>query len=220
VFGIGGGYHMLGQKIYTQSSGGSRDEIPGLGLLPTITENMGMNIRSRSSGTIEGAQGMLGMLNGCRVEGFEFVSGATRIVGRADNFIVKSYDDAFFGAAGKGNDGGKDGDVGGGGSGGGGGNGGGSGGVIDSGYGGINSAVDNMRDGCSIGNVAGFNMHGFFDSAECRKALIDMLCSAKGIPAPHAAFDYAAYRETQYNALAGAIRENIDIGYIYGLLGK
>jgi len=68
-------------------------------------------------------------------------------------------------------------------------------------------------DGCQRGSVYGTYLHGFFDTAACREALIK---SFSGEPAE--AFDYAAYRERQYDALAAAVRENLDMKLIYRIL--
>ena len=74
-------------------------------------------------------------------------------------------------------------------------------------------------DGCFCKNVLGSYLHGFFDSASCRAALLTMLCAARGIDARELAwFDYAAYKEQQYDALANGIRENLDMSLIYRIL--
>ncbi len=55
---------------------------------------------------------------------------------------------------------------------------------------------------------------------ECREALLKKLCDMKGISFDEASvFDYAAYKEKQYDILADAIRENVDMDMIYGIMG-
>jgi adenosylcobyric acid synthase len=55
---------------------------------------------------------------------------------------------------------------------------------------------------------------------ECREALLKKLCAMKGIEYDSAAvFDYAAYKEKQYDILADAIRENVDMHMIYKMMG-
>jgi adenosylcobyric acid synthase len=78
---------------------------------------------------------------------------------------------------------------------------------------------DGGADGCAFGNVAGTYFHGFFDSADCRMSLIKALYKIKGISAPGDTFDFKAYKAKQYNKLADAVRENLDMGFIYSLLG-
>ena len=68
-------------------------------------------------------------------------------------------------------------------------------------------------------SVLGSYLHGFFDSAECRKALLAVLCKRKGIdPAELSVFDYGAYKERQYDLLADGIRNALDMKMIYKIL--
>ena len=82
------------------------------------------------------------------------------------------------------------------------------------------AVLDNGHsDGCAAGNVLGSYLHGFFDSAECRKAVLSTLCGRKGIdPAELAVFDYKAYKEKQYDILADGVRSNLDMKMIYRIL--
>ena len=82
------------------------------------------------------------------------------------------------------------------------------------------AALDNGHsDGCACGNVLGSYLHGFFDSAECRKAVLAVLCKKKDIdPAELAVFDYASYKEKQYDILADGVRNNLDMKMIYRIL--
>ena len=68
--------------------------------------------------------------------------------------------------------------------------------------------------------VFGSYLHGFFDRAEVRSALVEMLCRKKGITLDlkAGAFDYQAYKEQQYDALAAAVRESLDMKLIYQIL--
>ena len=82
------------------------------------------------------------------------------------------------------------------------------------------AALDNGHsDGCAAGNVLGSYLHGFFDSAACRKAVLAVLCREKGLdPAELTVFDYAAYKEKQYDLLADGVRNNLDMKMIYRIL--
>ena len=82
------------------------------------------------------------------------------------------------------------------------------------------AALDNGHsDGCASGNVLGSYLHGFFDSAQCRKAILAVLCRQKGIdPAELAVFDYKAYKEKQFDILADGIRSSLDMDMIYRIL--
>ena len=74
-------------------------------------------------------------------------------------------------------------------------------------------------DGCRSGNIYGTYLHGFFDTAECRSYFLDLICGRKGIDrGEFADFDYAAYKEEQFDILADAVRENLDMDLIYRIL--
>ncbi len=75
------------------------------------------------------------------------------------------------------------------------------------------------KDGCRSGSVFGTYLHGFFDTAASREAMLRLLCSLKGIdPAALTAFDYAAHKEEQYDLLADAVRGGLDMDLIYRIL--
>jgi len=167
IFGVCGGYQMLGQDIRDSENMEGGGEISGLGLLPISTEFFAEKTRLRTTGKIVGAKGVLSALNESSVEGYEIHMGLSRFTGKAPSLVMKE---------------------------------------------------DGSADGCVIGNVAGTYLHGFFDSADCRLALIKTLCDKKGISAPNRAFDFAAYKNEQYNKLADGVRENLDMEFIYRLL--
>lgn len=73
-------------------------------------------------------------------------------------------------------------------------------------------------EGCVLGNVYGSYLHGFFDSAACREAVLSSLCKKKGVSLKMEAFDLKAYKESQYDLLAKGIRESLDMKLIYGIL--
>ncbi|MBR4992622.1 MAG: cobyric acid synthase [Lachnospiraceae bacterium] len=77
IFGICGGYQMLGRKIEDPEGvecGGCED---GLNLLPVETSLKGRKIRSEFTGIVEGATGVLQSLKGKNVEGYEIHMGVT-----------------------------------------------------------------------------------------------------------------------------------------------
>jgi len=80
--------------------------------------------------------------------------------------------------------------------------------------------LDNgLTDGCFQGNVLGSYLHGFFDSDSCRNALLRILCEKKGLtPDSFGSFDYAAHKQRQYDTLAQAVREGLDMELIYRIL--
>ncbi|MDR2492846.1 MAG: cobyric acid synthase CobQ, partial [Coriobacteriales bacterium] len=77
---------------------------------------------------------------------------------------------------------------------------------------------DGTLDGCQQGNIYGCYLHGFFDSASCRKALLTALCASKGIELQTHDFDLAAYRDEQYDILATGLRKHLNMDLIYQII--
>ncbi len=73
-------------------------------------------------------------------------------------------------------------------------------------------------DGCQSGNVYGCYLHGFFDAAECREAVLFALCDRKGVSLQETSFDLKAYKETQYDRLADGVRAHLNMELIYRIL--
>lgn len=74
------------------------------------------------------------------------------------------------------------------------------------------------EDGCIQGSVMGSYLHGFFDEAESRTALLTALCEKKGVSLEAPALDWEDYQETQYKKLAQALRESLDLTLIHRIL--
>ncbi len=69
------------------------------------------------------------------------------------------------------------------------------------------------------GNVYGSYLHGLFDTEGVAKAVIRALFEAKGIdPASVTAFDMESFKESQYDKLADALRQALDMQAIYAIL--
>ena len=60
----------------------------------------------------------------------------------------------------------------------------------------------------------GCYLHGLFDNAAVRDHLAEGILPDSSVPA----FDYDAFRETQYDRLAELVRRNVDMDYIYRVL--
>jgi adenosylcobyric acid synthase len=73
-------------------------------------------------------------------------------------------------------------------------------------------------DGAQSGNVYGTYMHGFFDSAQVRDAILGALCEKRGVSLTGGAFDLAQYKERQYDLLAQGVRDALDMSLIYRIL--
>ena len=81
VFGICGGYQMLGQHISDPHGSEGGGEICGMGLLPSRTVFSEGKHTTRSTGTIGQLDGMFAPLSGIEVEGYEIHMGASEVVG-------------------------------------------------------------------------------------------------------------------------------------------
>lgn len=69
------------------------------------------------------------------------------------------------------------------------------------------------------GRVLGTYLHGLFDSSDFTRSLLNSLRLRKGLNAWEGeVFDYQNHKEQQFNILADAMRENIDISRIYQIM--
>ena len=74
-------------------------------------------------------------------------------------------------------------------------------------------------DGAVSGNVFGTYLHGLFDSGALVERLAEYLAERKGLEIPQAHIETrAAYRDRQYELLAAAVRESLDMGRIYEIM--
>lgn len=71
------------------------------------------------------------------------------------------------------------------------------------------------------GNVYGTYIHGVFDAPGVADAVLAVLCGKKGVDLSQlGSFDAEAYREGQYDLLADAVRENLDMEMVYRILDR
>ncbi len=75
------------------------------------------------------------------------------------------------------------------------------------------------NDGCVYGNVLGTYLHGVFDNDDLRKCLLFSLCDRRQIPRSSIAVEfYNSRRQQEYDKLADALRQSLDIPMIYSIL--
>ena len=204
VFGICGGYQMLGRSLADPDQVEEGGEMEGMGLLPVATVFEKEKVRTRVRGRFGTLGGILKPLSGMELEGYEVHMGIT---GRA----------GFNGRAGSNGTAGS--------------NGGesaplgtirdltGSGGAGSNGETGA-QGVAAVRDGAFRGNVYGTYVHGIFDGDGIAEALVRALCAAKGLDAAslQGEMSFKAYKEKQYDIWAATLRDHIDINRIYRIL--
>ena len=74
-------------------------------------------------------------------------------------------------------------------------------------------------DGAYRKNVYGTYVHGVFDKEEVAKAIVKALGRKKGINTEEiTGVDFQKFKETQYDILAAALREHLDMKRIYEIL--
>ena len=158
IFGICGGYQMLGKKISDPNNTEGGGEIRGMGLLDTETVFAGSKTTTRTIGTISGIDGIFKQLNGTDVTGYEIHMGQTQ---------------------------------------------------------GDGSLVFCKR------NVYGSYIHGIFDNEAVTKAIVSALMEKKGIdPSELETFDMKEYKEKQYDILADAVRNALDMDKVYKIIDE
>ena len=68
-------------------------------------------------------------------------------------------------------------------------------------------------------NVFGTYVHGVFDNGDLALRLVEVLASKKGVKLSGKSMDYRAMKEAEYDKLADCVRANLDMEYIYSILG-
>lgn len=189
VFGICGGYQMLGETIsdpYQVESGGS---MKGMGLLPAATELKQEKTRTQVTGTFGEISGALSELSGKSVRGYEIHMGSTGYGGSiADSENVrqpesrsdeKGYVCRIQNEA--------DGSV--------------------------------KYDGIFSGNVYGTYVHGIFDEGTLAETLVGILAERKGVVLDTGQMiSYGQFKQMQYDKLADGLRESMDMEAVYAML--
>ena len=194
VWGICGGYQMLGEEIYDEEGveSGACRSVRGMGLLPLVTEFSEEKVRTQTEGAFGELDGCLGALSGMKLSGYEIHMGRTRISGsgqaadtarlrpdRQEPEICRPM--AYTAPLGE---------------------------------------KQFLAEGWNRGNVYGAYVHGIFDGPGIGEALAGVLAARKGLDwEPEARMDYKAYREQQYDRLAQALRESLDMERIWRIMG-
>ena len=177
VFGVCGGYQMLGQTLSDPLGVESGGQMRGLGLLPLSTVFAGAKTRSRVHGYFGETGGLFRGLAGKEFEGYEIHMGRTERTG-GDSFLQFSESHG-------------------------------------------NGPGESRSGGCVCGDVCGSYIHGLFDLAGVREAIVSALCERRGIrPSDVRTVDYRTYKEAQYVKLAEGLRESLDMKRIYEILWK
>ncbi len=174
IFGICGGYQMLGETLADPQGVEGGGQMRGMGLLPMDTVFAGAKTRTRVTGSFVRTEGILAELAGEEFCGYEIHMGVTTPrEGLQPLTLITDH----------------------------------------------NTACEAKADGAQRGNVYGTYVHGIFDRKNVAEAVVRALGRAKGLDVNElAAVDFAAFKETQYDILADALREHLDMKKIYQIL--
>lgn len=214
IFGVCGGYQMLGREISdpdrTEEGGRAR----GLGFLDTETVFSKEKRRTRVRGRITDLPGTLQPLEGMEIEGYEIHMGRTTESRNKAGVGCFHKDHSARGAF-----------------------------AADSNCEGSNY-MDSCRsdcfcriqdhrtgietpDGTAAGNIYGTYVHGIFDAPGIARRIVEVLAEHKGVTMKNALdnstlsapeTDNHAYKETQYDLLAETLRRHLDMKRIYEIL--
>ena len=211
VFGICGGYQMLGETIsdpYQVENGGS---MKGMGLLPAVTELKQEKTRTQVTGTFGEISGALSGLSGKSVRGYEIHMGSTGYGGSAgdsgsivDRECVRQTKSRGCNESSNtgrnGNQSRSD----------------------EKGY--VcriqNEADGSVKyDGIFSGNVYGTYVHGIFDEGTLAETLVGILATRKGVVLDTGQMiSYGQFKQMQYDKLADGLRKSMDMEAVYAML--
>ncbi len=222
IFGICGGYQMLGESLSDPFGVEAGGTIRGMGLLPMETVFAREKTRTRVSGEFCSLTGELSALSGAKVEGYEIHMGKTLIKEEAKRAVIlkdhvtgeEKTDGAYLdnvcgtGAKVEGYE-------------------------IHMGKTLIKEEAkravilkdhvtgEEKTDGAYLDNVCGTYVHGVFDREEAAEGIIRVIGEKKGIDVSQMeGIDFAAFKESQYDILAEELRKHLDMKKIYEILEK
>ena len=160
IFGVCGGYQMLGRSVSDPDGveAAGVTQIRGLGLLPMDTVFHGAKVQTQTQGLFADVCGMLAPLNGLCYEGYEIHMGRSE---------------------------------------------------------------EKMPPLTGSGNVYGSYVHGIFDAPGVADTILQAVCRQKGIDFSQlGTFDMDEYKDRQYDILAAAVREGLNMDYVYRVLNR
>lgn len=216
VFGICGGYQMLGMSIADPDNVEEGGAIRGMELLPLETILQKSKMRCQTEGLVDKVEGIFHGISGCEFQGYEIHMGETRYADCSvkDNAIVPfSSDDLKQEQSnipfvkpesdlnpqptngwintetdGSCNDSGKP----------------------------VNKTVVQSE---KYENVYGSYVHGIFDQAKIADAILHALAKKKGVALEEGGMlDYQVFKEKEYDKLADTLRAYLNMEEIYGML--
>ena len=194
VWGICGGYQMMGEEVIDEEGAESGEcrRIEAMGLLPLRTVFEKEKIRTRSEGSLAELDGVFAPLSGKCIFGYEIHMGRTEIAcpeGSAGT--ARLVPDR------------KEPEI-----------------CRPMCYLFKGDTKQVQPDGWNRGNCYGAYVHGIFDAPGVADTLVNALAEKKGIKLEtDLKEEYDAYRNRQYDKLAGELRKALNMELIYKVLG-
>ena len=214
IFGICGGYQMLGECIadpYGVEEGGM---LRGMELLPMVTEMEQEKTRTQVDGEFEKLSGVLSVLSGMKLTGYEIHMGASSRKDFTENEMDMAAADPCQRARAE---------------------------ILQKSQKQqeMQSRKTKLRryhnenlcyitdqngmkktDGICKGNIYGTYVHGVFDADGIAAKIVEALAAKKGISMETATLQsYQEFKETQYDKLADTLREYLDMDAVYQMMG-
>lgn len=171
VFGVCGGYQIMGRSVSDPEGAEGGGSLRGMGLLPIDTVFHPEKTTVQSSGTLGTLGGVLAPLSGMPVTGYEIHMGETTRDADAKPLVQLSR-----------------------------------------------AGQTLIEDGCQAEHAYGTYLHGVFDAPGIAQALVQALAARKGITLADTAYDTAQYKEEQYDRLADAVRQSLDMDMVYRIM--
>lgn len=171
VFGVCGGFQMLGRTVSDPENTEGGGSLRGLGLLPVDTVFRPHKTTTQARGVVGSLSGALKGLSGATVEGYEIHMGETARDGDALPFAVL-----------------------------------------------IRTDGTEVADGCQTENAYGTYLHGVFDAPGVASGLAQALAVRKGVTLDDSVLDTAQVKAREYDRLAAAVRQAVDMDLIYRIL--
>lgn len=173
VFGICGGFQMLGNSIKDTENVEGGGEIRGMELLPVETVLEVEKTTRQTTGRINNVEGIFKSLSGLEYKGYEIHMGTT--------YVCKSVCEG-------------------------------------------DTEMNLLsQEECIVnnGNIYGSYIHGIFDNDRIARIMIETVARKKSIELDDISeFDYARFREEQYDKLADEMRAALDMEYIYSIMNE
>lgn len=213
IFGVCGGYQMLGETLEDPEGVENGGSMKGMGLLAMDTVFAGEKTRTRVKGSFQNVEGQLKELSGVELEGYEIHMGIstlkedTKHLTDLRNYAQESQKDLQQETRKDMQEPQKD--------------------MQQESQKDMQQEPQQVTqhgtqqkpDGAYTDSVYGTYVHGVFDKEAVAKAIVRALGRRKGIDTENiTGVDFQEFKETQYDILAAALREHLDMDAIYRIL--